>query len=134
MRITPKIIARSLVDSILESTNVSADDACDSAIVYLRRMCPGVPPRAFLKLVEREMQRRGETSAALLIVPHAHSLSSATIAPLLQAKTKRKVVLERKTDPDLIGGAVLLVDHRRIDCSIKGALEALLHECLQPLD
>ncbi len=134
MRITPKDIARALVDSILETPDVSADDACDSAIAYLHKMCPGVPPRAFLKLVEREMKRRGETSSALLIVPNEHSLSSKTIAPLLAAKTGRKVMLERKTDPDLIGGAIILVDHRRIDCSIKGALEALLQECLQPID
>ena len=36
-------------------------------------------------------------------------------------------------DLEIIGGAILLVNHRRIDCSVKGALSALLRACLEPL-
>ena len=135
MRTTPKDIARSLVDSIIDASDtLSLDDACDSAIALLKRLCPGVTLRAFVILVEKEMKRRGKESAGLLVVPHEHSIAADTIAALLSAKAKKPVAIDRKTDADLIGGAVLLVEHRRIDCSIQGALQALLKTCLQPLE
>lgn len=134
MRIKPKDIARSLLDSVETSPNVSMDDACESALRLLRRSCPGVRPRDFAKLVERELKKRGETSSALLVVPNDKSLKSEAILPLLEKKTGKAIHLERNVEPDLIGGAVLLVEHRRIDCSIQGALAALLKICLQPLD
>ena len=133
MKIHPKDIARSLVDS-LAAGNVSADEACDSAIVLLKRSCRGVPLRRFIQLVEREVKRRKLSTSALIAVPNEHSLKAETIIPLLQAKTGKTVHLDRMIEPELIGGAVLLVDHRRIDCSIQGALAALLRSCLQPLE
>lgn len=134
MRTTPKDIARALVDSMETTPAASTDDACLSAILLLKRSCPGFPPRLFLKIVEREVLRRGNASSGLLVVPNETSLRAETIAPLLAAKSGKTVSIDRAVEPELIGGAVLLVDHRRIDCSVQGALAALLRECLQPLD
>ncbi len=133
MRIRPKDIARALVDSVASSTGVAADAACDSAIHLLHQKCPGTTRRAFFKMVEREVLRRGAHSAGMLVVPHEHALKSEHIATHFKEKGK-PVHLERMVEPEIIGGAVLLVDHRRIDCSIQGALHALLKICLQPLD
>ncbi len=133
MRITPKDIARSLIDS-LASASLSVDDACDSAIGLLKRSCPGVALREFIRMVEREVRKRGLTTSAMLVVPNEQSIQADTIAPLLASKSGKKVHVDRKTEPELIGGAVFLVDHRRIDCSIQGALAALLRSCLQPLE
>jgi F0F1-type ATP synthase delta subunit len=134
MKITPKEIARALVDAMEASPDVSVDDACESAIVLLRKAVPGFPARTFIKIVEREMEKRGNTASGLLIVPHEKSLKAEAIIPLLQAKSDKTVHVDRKTNPDLIGGAVLHIDHRRLDCSIQGALATLLRTCLQPLD
>ncbi len=134
MKITPKDIARSLVDSVGASQPVSVDDACDSAIALLKRLCPGVPLRLFIRILEREVKRRGLSMSAMLVVPNEHSLKAETIVPLLEAKAGKKVHIDRNVEPELIGGAVLLIEHRRIDCSIQGALATLLRSCLQPLD
>lgn len=134
MKITPRDIARSLVDSIAASAKVSVSDACDSAIRLLKRSCPGTTRRRFLKIVEHEMRKQGKIGSGLLMVPSTRSLEAKTIQSLLQAKTGKPVHIDRAVEPELIGGAVLLIDHRRIDCSIQGALAALLRTCLQPLD
>lgn len=134
MNITPRDIARSLIDAAAASPQVSVDDVCDSAVRLLKRSCPGTTRRTFLKLVEREVKRRGKTSSGLLLVPDERSLKAETIRPLLQAKTGKTVHIDRTVEPELIGGAVLFIDHRRIDCSIQGALVSLLRTCLQPLD
>ena len=133
MRTRPKDIARALVDSVSSSAGVAPDVACDSAIELLHRKCPGTTRRAFFKLVEREVQRRGAHSAGMLVVPNEHALQSEHIATHFKEHGK-SVHFERMVEPEIIGGAVLLVDHRRIDCSIQGALHALLKICLQPLD
>ncbi len=134
MKISPKDIARSLVDSLASSETLSIDDACDSAIALLKSSCPGVPLRKFIEIVEREVRRKGLSMSAMLVVPSEHSLSSAVIAPLLEAKAGKKVHVDRMVEPELIGGAVLLMEHRRIDCTIQGALATLLRSCLQPLE
>ena len=134
MRMKAIHIARALVETIAASPHLSVDDACLSAIQLLKRSCPGTTNREFLRLVEREVKKQGTTTSGLLVVPHEYSLKAETIAPLLSEKTKKTVHIERKTEPELIGGAVLLIDHRRIDCSIQGALAVLLRTCLLPLD
>ena len=133
MRTTPRHIAQALIEAIEADPSISVDGACDSAILVLKKRCPGVTPREFLKIMEREIRRRGSTASGMLIVPNEHSLNTDQIVTLLSQKTGKPVEIERKTDPELIGGAILLVDHRRIDCSIKGALAALLRACLEPL-
>ena len=133
MKIHPKDIARSLIDSIA-SASVPVEHACDSAIALLKRACPGVSLREFAKVVEREVNKRKLSSSALLVVPHEHAIKADAIEPLLSAASGKKVRIDRNVEEELIGGAVLLVDHRRIDCSIQGALAALLRSCLQPLD
>jgi F0F1-type ATP synthase delta subunit len=134
MKITPDEIARSLVDTVAESASVDVDDACLNAILLLKKRCPGVTPRMFVRMVEREVKRKGATTSGLLVVPNEQSLKAETIEPVLAKNTGKVVHIDRKTDPNLIGGAVLLIEHRRIDCSIQGALAALLRTCLQPLD
>ena len=134
MRIRPKDIARSLVDSMEQNPAMHADEACESAIRLLKSKCPGVTFRQFVKLLERELKKRGSISSGLLVVPNEHSISAETVGALLKEKSGKTVRIERATDPELIGGSVLLVDHRRIDCSIQGALANLLKTCLQPLD
>ena len=134
MKITPADIAHSLVDTVADTPNVNVDDACLSAIMVLRRRCPGVTPRAFVRLVEREMKKRGTTASGMLVVPHEHSLKAEPLEALLSQKTGKNVHIDRAVEEELIGGAVLLVEHRRIDCSIQGALAALLKTCLLPLD
>lgn len=134
MRITPQEIARALVDSLVSNKTLSADDACDSAMALLHEKCPSTTRRIFLKLVEREVKRHNAITAGMLAVPNEHSLKTETIAPLLAKKTGKIIHLDRKIEPELIGGAALLIDHQRIDCSIQGALKNLLQMCLQPLD
>ena len=134
MKITPKDIARSLVDSVAASPQMDIDEACFSAFMLLKKRCPGITPRAFVRLVELQVKRQGTTASGMLVVPHEHSLTSETIEPLLAAKTGKTVHVDRKVEPEIIGGAVLLIEHRRIDCSIQGALAALLRTCLQPLE
>lgn len=134
MRIKPKDIARSLVDTLAADHSANVDAACDSALALLHERCPGTSRKAFFKLVEREIFGRGTHVEGMLVVPHEQALQSEHITGHLKDGTGKTVHLERKIEPEIIGGAVLLVDHRRIDCSIQGALHTLLRTCLQPLD
>jgi F0F1-type ATP synthase delta subunit len=88
----------------------------------------------FLKIVEREVKRHGAITAGMLAVPHEKAIKTEDIAPLIAQKTGKMVHMDRKVEPELIGGAVLLVDHRRLDASVQGALRHLLQMCLQPLE
>jgi F0F1-type ATP synthase delta subunit len=133
MKITPQDIARALIDSILDG-KTDADAACDGALALLHEKCPGTTRKIFLKIVEREVKRHGAIAAGMLVVPNEHSLKTEHITPHLAQKTGKTVYLDRKIEPELIGGAVLLVDHRRLDASVQGALRSLLQMCLQPLD
>lgn len=134
MKIKPRDIARSLVDSMEANPAMSADEACLSAIMLLKRTNPGMPLRQFVKILERELKKRGPVTSGLLVVPNEKSVSADSIGTLLKQKSGKAVAMERAIDPDLIGGAVLLVDHRRLDCSVQGALDTLLKTCLQPLE
>jgi F0F1-type ATP synthase delta subunit len=131
MRILPHNIAKALIDAVENGTPV--DDACEGALQMLHEHCRGTSMRQFLLMVERELKKRGSHSSGLLIVPHETSIKAETVAKQLSEKSDKHVPIERAIDPSLIGGAVLHVDHTRIDASIKGALHTLLQLCLQPL-
>jgi hypothetical protein len=133
MRTRPADIARALVDHA-EKEPATLDAACVSALELLKRTSPGFGRRQFLKLVEQEMKRRGDLSSGMLVVPRENSLTSEHVGPLVGKLTGKPVTLQRKIDPDVIGGAVLLVDHKRIDASVQGALRELLQTCLEPLE
>ena len=133
MKITPRDIARALIDSILDG-DMNVDAACDSALALLHEKCPGTTRKNFLKILEREVKRHGGIAAGMLVVPHEHAITTEQIAPHLAEKTGKTIHLDRKVEPALIGGAVLLVDHRRLDASVQGALRHLLQMCLQPLE
>lgn len=134
MRVKPADIARALVDQA-EADPASVDAACAVALDYLRKTSPGCAKRHFLKLVEREMRRRGEQASGLLIVPNARTVNAMHIGALVSASSgKQNMRIDERIEPDVIGGAVLLIEHRRIDCSVQGALRELLQTCLEPLE
>ena len=133
MKVTPRIIACAFIDAI-EKSPEEADSICDATIALLKQHCPSVHLRDFVKVTEKEVKRRGDVSGGMLVVPHEKSMSTEVIAKQLEKASGKTIELDRKIDPELIGGAVLLIDHIRIDSSVQGALQALLRECLQPLD
>lgn len=134
MRIRPADIARSLVDTVEADPGIDATAACFEAFLLLRKRCAGTTPRAFVRLVEREVKRRGTAASAALFVPHEKSIEAETLEKLLADKAGKTVHVDRAVEPELIGGAVLFVEHRRLDSSIQGALQALLRSFLQPLE
>ncbi len=134
MRTKPAQIARALVDQA-EADPSSVDQACAVALELLRSTSPGYAKRSFLKLVEQEMRRRGEQASGLLIVPNTRTVKSEHVGKLVSKSSgKQNVRIDERIEPNLIGGAVLLIDHRRIDCSVQGALRELLQTCLEPLE
>lgn len=133
MKITPRDIARALIASI-EATPALADQICDGAIALLKKYCPSVTLRDFVKIADKELRRHGVISSGMLVVPHERAISADVVAKQFSAVSGHSINIERKIDPSLIGGAVFLVDHRRIDSSVQGALQTLLKQCLLPLD
>ncbi|HRH93546.1 MAG TPA: F0F1 ATP synthase subunit delta [Candidatus Peribacteria bacterium] len=133
MRIKPADIAKALVDEVIASP-ASADAACLGALQMLKKKCPGFLRRDFVKLVDREMRTRGDQASGLLIVPNAHSIKADAVGGIVTKHSGIPVNLTEKIDPDLIGGAVLVMDHRRIDASVQGALRELLQTCLEPIN
>lgn len=133
MKVTPVVIARSLIETLASDPSMSPEDACDGALAVLKRTCPGYGKREFLKLVERQLRRKGVSAAGLLVVPHATSITAEHIAPIVSKQAGRAVHIDRSIDKDLIGGAALLIDHQRIDSSVQGALQDLLQTFLAPL-
>ncbi len=126
-------IVKACID-LIEKSPDQADAICDGGIALLKKHCPSFSFRNFVKLVEKYLRRRGDVTGGMLIVPNEHSLSVTGVSELFSAQSTRKINFDRKIDPDLIGGAVVLVDHRRIDSSVQGALQMLLKNCLLPLD
>ena len=55
----------------------------------------------------------------------------AKLAQKLEAKTQKKVVIEREQDPSLIAGVVTKIGDHTIDGSLKGRLQALERSLLQ---
>jgi hypothetical protein len=107
MRTKPAQIAQALVDHV-EADPSSVDQACAVALELLRKASPGFAKRNFLKLVEREMRRRGEQASGLLIVPNTRTVKSEHVGKLVSKSSgKQNVRIDERVEPNLIGAAAL---------------------------
>ncbi len=77
---------------------------------------------AFLRELAR---RRGEITAELATARPLTAEQSAKLAEALRGAVGRKVNIETKVEPDLIGGLVLRVGSRMVDTSIRTQLRKL---------
>ncbi len=134
MRIRPIHVARSLIDTVESTPDIDVGEACVEAFRLLRARCPGMPPRQFVALVEREAKRRGSVMSGMLFVPTDPSMKAEIVEKALTQKSGTTVHVDRAVEPELIGGAVLFLEHRRLDSSVQGALRALLNSFLEPLE
>lgn len=133
MKITSSIIARTLVDAA-DTQDVSAlPELCDAALVILRKRCPYVPLRTFFVQVERLVRRRQGDRIAILSTPKGSSPQAGDVLSALKAALGKPVSLEEVANPDLIGGAVILLGELRIDRSVRRALADLHAVCMEPI-
>ena len=123
MKYSAKDIARALADMAGE-THLSTH--VDDALRLLREHNPGRSVRSFPTLVERALRRAGKEVSATLVTPTGDAGATAShIQKTLQDILKKEVHLTQTAEPEMIGGAVLMVGDELYDLSIPGALENL---------
>lgn len=110
----------------------------------LRRALPGLSPLALnlayllvragrLAIVDQMVETYGQLADAYKGIVHADVVSAIVlsdedrryVSEWLQKMSGKKVVLETRTDPNIIGGLVVRVGDRVIDASVRTRLERL---------
>ena len=133
MKITSSIIARMLVDVAETHDAKTLPELCDAALLVLRKRCPYVPFRTFFVQVERLVHKRQGDRIAFLTTPKGASPQAKDVLSALKTALGKPVALEETANPDLIGGAVLLLGELRIDRSVRRALADLQSACLEQI-
>lgn len=92
-------------------------------VVQKRRLSrlPGMI-RAYLAELAR---RRGESSAEVVSAVPLSAAQSDKLAEVLRGVVGRKITLEQRVDPDILGGLVVRVGSRMFDSSIRTKLQRL---------
>jgi F-type H+-transporting ATPase subunit delta len=85
--------------------------------------------------MSKELERLADEQAGVVrvTVTSAQRLSETYYRELgteLEQVTRRKVVLERREDPALLGGVITRIGDRVIDGSVRGRLDALARQLL----
>ena len=78
--------------------------------------------QAFLATLAK---RRGETSAEVTSAAPLSAAEEARLAEAIKAAVGKKVSIEKKVDPALIGGLVVRVGSRMVDTSVRTQLNKL---------
>jgi F-type H+-transporting ATPase subunit delta len=92
-------------------------------VVQKRRLSrlPGMI-RAFLAELAR---RRGESSAEVVSAVPLTDAQTEKLSDVLRGLVGRKITLEQRVDPDILGGLVVRVGSRMFDSSIRTKLQRL---------
>jgi F-type H+-transporting ATPase subunit delta len=113
------------------SSRLGLSAAVQSALRLMaaRHRLPALPD------MSRELERLADEQAGVVrvTVTSAQPLSDAYCRELgieLEQVTRRKVVLERRQDPALLGGVITRIGDRIIDGSVRGRLDALARQLL----
>jgi F-type H+-transporting ATPase subunit delta len=128
--------------AVLDDPRVSEDQTSNLIEALVRRMALSpVAKNALLVLVRRRriralpeivsrlasltdertgVLRATVTSATALSEPQAQQLSSE-----LERLTGRRIILERQSDPSLLGGIIAKIGDHVVDASLRGRLEAI---------
>ncbi len=123
MKISADDIARSLIETCKGLTEGQCADVVDAAMETLRKHGLARAIRSFPRTVRRMMEKEGMVFAELT-TPEENTDADA-VAAILETVFKKKAALTRKTDPSLLGGAVLQVRDDRFDASVRGSLSRL---------
>ena len=121
MKKTPLTYARELHAAL-----AAADDAHRPAVVrdFLSRLArsrkTNLRPRIVAAFNELALAVEGYRAG---VFTSAREIDAPTRAKLKQ--TFKNVIFEERTDPSLLGGAIVEVDDTRIDGSVRAKLEAL---------
>ncbi len=76
-------------------------------------------------------QKSGVLRATITSAVPLDETALRALTAQLEAKTRRRVLVEKKHDPDLIAGLVTRIGDKTIDGSLKGRLDALERRLLQ---
>ena len=116
-----------------ENVLAQVAEGADDAVVNFVRLIAEKGRAAELADIVEELDALVATEQRILDVEltTAHELSDAEFDRILkqiESASGRTVQAERKVDPDLIGGIVLQAGSMRLDASVRGRLERLLHD------
>lgn len=70
-------------------------------------------------------KRQGIKSACITTATELSTDKQQSFTTMLEAKTQSRVETTYKTDADIIGGIVVAIDGRQIDCSVKNQLKEI---------
>lgn len=83
---------------------------------------------AYEKLVHKEWNRQ---QVSIVTASELSDASEESLKQQLALKFNKQIVLNKKIDPSLMGGAILMVENRMLDASLKGKLERLRKHVLR---
>ena len=84
----------------------------------------------FRSFLDQYYRSAGILEAQLITAVEAPGLVEKLCA-LIEERTGRKVLIDTKVDPDIIGGFIFEVDSRMCDASVRTAIERIRREFIQ---
>jgi F0F1-type ATP synthase delta subunit len=124
MKITPELVARSLVETC-KGLSGDCATAADAALELLRIHGLSKHIRTFPRLVRAELRRQGMLTGVLKTPTGQAEGLESQLTELLSKTLGKHVELALIKDSSLIGGAILQVGDERFDASVAGALMRL---------
>lgn len=120
----PETQVHSLIEALSRRLGLSPV-AKNSLLVLVQRRRIRALPDIVSRLVELTDERTGVlratvTSASPLVETQAQQLSQE-----LERLTGKRIVLERRTDPSLLGGLIARIGDHVVDASLRGRIEAI---------
>lgn len=108
------VFGSSVCASTLRFMNFTADKGRESLLCEILRV---------FGIVYRK--RLGIRSASVVTATQLSAQKQKDFAAMLEDKTQSKVEVEYATNADLIGGIVVEIDGKQIDCSVKNQLKEI---------
>ena len=127
--VIPEDKREALISDLSSRLGLSATVQSALRLMAARRRLPALPD------MSKELERLADEQAGVVrvTVTSAEPLSDTYYRELgteLEQVTRRKVVLERRQDPALLGGVITRIGDRIIDGSVRGRLDALARQLL----
>ncbi len=126
MKATEQDIARAFIATVHSLPESDAAAACDAAIVALHTHGFGRSVRLFPRVVrDMLLKEEGMLSAQITTSTGDVGEMRGGLVSALETSLQKKVTLEERKDPSLLGGALLQVGDERFDFSVRGILRSM---------
>jgi F-type H+-transporting ATPase subunit delta len=116
-------IRQALADKVLPTS-------LNLALLLVQRELVEVTPRLATELENLVLDYRNEAVAQVTTAAQIDEAMSAIVKKALEKRTGRKIIMETRTDPSILGGVIARVGDEIIDGSVRTRLHILKQQLL----